>query len=68
MLFRSSGCTLASAVAAMLATGMEMADAVREAQEYTWQTLKAGFRPGMGQFIPDRLFWARDGSDAQDKN
>lgn len=66
--YHGSGCTLASAVAAMLATGMEMADAVREAQEYTWQTLKAGFRPGMGQFIPDRLFWARDGSDAQDKN
>lgn len=66
--YHGSGCTLASAIAAMLATGMEMADAVREAQEYTWQTLKAGFRPGMGQFIPDRLFWARDESDAQDKN
>jgi hydroxymethylpyrimidine/phosphomethylpyrimidine kinase len=33
---------------------------VRDAQEYTWQTLKAGFRPGMGQFVPDRLFWARE--------
>ena len=35
-------------------------DAVREAQEYTWQTLESGFRPGMGQHIPDRLFWARE--------
>ena len=33
---------------------------MREAQDYTWQALKHGFRPGMGQFIPDRLFWARD--------
>jgi hydroxymethylpyrimidine/phosphomethylpyrimidine kinase len=37
-----------------------MAEAVRDAQDYTWQTLAAGFRPGMGQFIPDRFFWARD--------
>jgi len=28
--------------------------------EYTWQTLNAGFRPGMGQYIPDRFFWARE--------
>lgn len=57
--YHGSGCTLASAIAAYLAAGMEMPDAVREAQEYTWQALAAGFRPGMGQFIPDRLFWAR---------
>ena len=25
-----------------------------------WQTLKSAYRPGMGQFIPDRLFWARE--------
>jgi hydroxymethylpyrimidine/phosphomethylpyrimidine kinase len=37
-----------------------MEEAVLEAQEYTWQTLKAGFRPGMGQHIPDRMFWARE--------
>lgn len=57
--YHGSGCTLASAIAAYLAAGMDMAEAVREAQEYTWRTLAAGFRPGMGQFIPDRLFWAR---------
>ena len=38
-------------------------EAVREAQEYTWQTLNAGFRPGMGQHIPDRFFWAREAED-----
>jgi thiamine-phosphate pyrophosphorylase len=40
-----------------------MAEAVMGAQEYTWRTLAAGFRPGMGQFIPDRLFWSRDEDD-----
>lgn len=57
--YHGSGCTLASALAAGLAQGLSVGDAVREAQEYTWQTLAAGFRPGMGQFIPDRFFWAR---------
>jgi hydroxymethylpyrimidine/phosphomethylpyrimidine kinase len=58
--YHGSGCTLASAIAATLANGLEMAEAVKEAQEYAWQSLNAAFRPGMGQFIPDRLFWARD--------
>lgn len=57
--YHGSGCTLASAIASLLATGVDLEDAVREAQEYTWQTLNAAFRPGMGQFIPDRFFWAR---------
>ena len=57
--YHGSGCTLASAIASLLATGVDLEDAVREAQEYTWQTLNAGFRPGMGQMIPDRFFWAR---------
>ena len=58
--YHGSGCTLASAIAATLANGLDMAEAVREAQEYTWQALSAGFRPGMGQAIPDRFFWARE--------
>ena len=58
--YHGSGCTLAAAVAATIAQGLDIAEAVKEAQEYTWQALKAGFRPGMGQYIPDRLFWARD--------
>ena len=59
-IYHGSGCTLASAIAAGIAQGLELTDAVREAQEYTWQALRAGYRLGMGQFIPDRLFWARD--------
>ena len=58
--YHGSGCTLASALAAYLAQGLDVDEAVKEAQEYTYQTLKHAFRPGMGQFIPDRLFWARD--------
>jgi hydroxymethylpyrimidine/phosphomethylpyrimidine kinase len=58
--YHGSGCTLASAIAATLANGLDIPEAVREAQEYAWQTLNAGFRPGMGQHIPDRFFWARE--------
>jgi hydroxymethylpyrimidine/phosphomethylpyrimidine kinase len=58
--FHGSGCTLASAIAATIANGLAIEDAVKDAQEYTWQTLKSAFRPGMGQHIPDRLFWARE--------
>ena len=57
--YHGSGCTLASAIAAAIAHGLEVGEAVKEAQEFTWQALNAGFRPGMGQFIPDRMFWAR---------
>ena len=58
--YHGSGCTLASAIAALLANGLDIPEAVREAQEYTWQSLAAGFRPGMGQYLPDRFFWARE--------
>lgn len=54
--YHGSGCTLASAIAALLAKGREVPLAVREAQEYTWRTLAAGFRPGKGQSLPNRLF------------
>jgi hydroxymethylpyrimidine/phosphomethylpyrimidine kinase len=57
--YHGSGCTLASAIAANLANGMSVEEAVRDAQEYTWHALAAGFRAGMGQAIPDRFFWAR---------
>jgi hydroxymethylpyrimidine/phosphomethylpyrimidine kinase len=58
--YHGSGCTLASAIAAMLANGLDLPEAVREAQDYTWHTLQKAYRPGMGQFLPDRLFWARE--------
>ncbi len=43
-----------------------MEEAVQEGQEYTWQTLKSAFRPGMGQYVPDRMFWARENEEQDD--
>ena len=63
--YHGSGCTLASALAGFLALGQDVAEAAREAQVYTWQTLKHAYRPGMGQFIPDRMYWAH-GDDEED--
>ena len=65
--YHGSGCTLASAIAAFLANGLPITESVQEAQDYTWHTLQAGFRPGMGQYIPNRLFWARDSEDDGDE-
>ncbi|MDP1651881.1 MAG: hydroxymethylpyrimidine/phosphomethylpyrimidine kinase [Rhodocyclaceae bacterium] len=54
--YHGSGCTLASAIAANLAWGQSLSEAVRAAQEYTWHSLAQGFRPGMGQHVPNRLW------------
>jgi hydroxymethylpyrimidine/phosphomethylpyrimidine kinase len=62
-IYHGSGCTLSAAIASLLAQNVDIQEAVKEAQEYTWQTLRSGFRPGMGQHIPDRLFWARGEED-----
>jgi hydroxymethylpyrimidine/phosphomethylpyrimidine kinase len=53
--YHGSGCTLASAIAARLAQGAAVADAVREAQDFTWGSLAAGFRAGHGQLLPQRF-------------
>jgi hydroxymethylpyrimidine/phosphomethylpyrimidine kinase len=54
--YHGSGCTLASAIAAGLAKGRGVQDAVREAQEFTWRALATGFRTGAGQALPNRFF------------
>lgn len=64
--YHGSGCTLAAAIAGLLAQGMEPFTAIHEAQEYTWESLRAGYRLGMGQHLPNRLFWAREESDEQE--
>lgn len=58
--YHGSGCTLASALAGFLAHGMAVEAAVRDAQAYTWNSLKWGRRMGMGQFMPNRFFWTQD--------
>ena len=63
--YHGSGCTLASAIAASMAHGTSINDSVIEAQDFTWQALRAGFRPGMGQYLPDRFFWAKSTDDVE---
>lgn len=58
--YHGSGCTLASAIAASMANGLSVNESVHTAQDYTWRTLDSSFRPGMGQHIPNRLFWAKN--------
>ncbi len=53
--YHGSGCTLASAIAALLARGLAMEQAVAQAQDYTWHALAAGYHPGGGQYLPERL-------------
>jgi hydroxymethylpyrimidine/phosphomethylpyrimidine kinase len=57
--------TLGAAIAALLANGQEPAEAVREAQEYLYQAVRQAFRPGMGGYLPDRFFWAREEEGAE---
>ncbi len=57
--FSGAGDTLSTAFAALLATGCELADALHEALSYLDRCLEGGFHPGMGHFVPDRLFWAQ---------
>ena len=41
-----------------LGPGQPLAEAVRAAQDYTWHSLAQGFRPGMGQYVPHRMWRA----------
>lgn len=58
--FAGAGSTLSAAIAAMLANGLEVPEAVSEAQEFTLAALTHAQRMGMGRLIPDRYFWARE--------
>jgi hydroxymethylpyrimidine/phosphomethylpyrimidine kinase len=58
--YHGSGCTLASSLAGLLARGLDPFAAAHEAQDYTWNALRQGYRPGLGQQLPNRLFWTRD--------
>ena len=57
--FTGAGDTLSAAITALLATGNDLGAATLEALEYLDHSLDAGFRPGMGHYLPDRLFWAQ---------
>lgn len=64
--FVGAGDTLSAGLAALLATGAELHAAVGEALAFLDQALDAGFRPGMGNVLPDRFFWALAGDDEED--
>lgn len=53
--YHGSGCTLASAIAAGIANGLEMEQALEQAQQFVINSLHSGFKPGRGQHLPNRL-------------
>jgi len=57
--YHGSGCTLAATLAGLIAHGLDPFAAVHEAQEFTWESLREGYRLGMGQAFPNRFYWAR---------
>ncbi len=70
--FVGAGDTLSAALAALLASGTELHTAVGESLAFLDQALDAGFRPGMGNVVPDRFFWAlppdEEGEEGVDGN
>jgi hydroxymethylpyrimidine/phosphomethylpyrimidine kinase len=69
--FSGAGTTLSATIAALLANGLDVPEAVFEAQEFTIASLANAQRLGMGKLVPDRYFWARESeeeaeSDASD--
>lgn len=66
--FTGAGATLSAAIAAMLANGLEVPQAVAEAQEFTLAALGNAQRLGMGKLVPDRYFWAREADEPHQPN
>lgn len=54
--YHGSGCTLAAAIAGLIAQDFTVVDAVAKAQAYTFRALQNAYRPGRGQYNPSRLF------------
>jgi hydroxymethylpyrimidine/phosphomethylpyrimidine kinase len=65
--FSGAGSALSATIAALLANGVDVPEAVFEAQEFTYAALSNAHRLGMGKLTPDRYFWARE-SDADTKS
>jgi hydroxymethylpyrimidine/phosphomethylpyrimidine kinase len=61
--FAGAGDTLSAALSALLANGHDLQSATAEALTFLDQSLNAGFQPGMGHLVPDRMFWAQAEDD-----
>ena len=66
--FSGAGDTLSAALTALLANGHDLEVATAEALTYLDQSLSAGFNPGMGHTVPDRMFWAQAEDGPEDEN
>jgi hydroxymethylpyrimidine/phosphomethylpyrimidine kinase len=64
--FSGAGDTLCAALAALLANGHDLQAATAEALTYLDHSLDGGFHPGMGNIVPDRMFWAQADVDDDD--
>jgi hydroxymethylpyrimidine/phosphomethylpyrimidine kinase len=64
--FSGAGDTLSAALAALVASGSDLVGAASEALAYLDRCLDAGFRPGMGNVVPDRLFWAQPEGESEE--
>ena len=62
--FAGAGATLSATIAALLANGLDVPEAILEAQEFTVAAIAHAQRLGMGKLVLDRYFWARE-SDAE---
>lgn len=65
--FAGAGDTLSAALCALLANGHDLQAATAEALTFLDHSLDAGFHPGMGNIVPDRLFWAQADVDPEDE-
>ena len=65
--FTGAGDTVSAALAALIGSGCDLPEACSEALSYLDRCLDAGFRPGMGHVVPDRMFWAEPEEDSEEE-
>ena len=65
-IFSGAGETLSAALTALLANGQDLPAATAEALTYLDHSLDAGFQPGMGHVVPERMFWAQTDTGDED--
>lgn len=56
-LTQSFGATLATSIAAYMAHGIRVEESIKQGQQFTWESIAAGRRLGMGSCVPNRMHW-----------